>query len=287
MKTFFKVLILLPLVLISSCRSDDAETDQVTDLASKTYTLNTVDNSGISGTVRFIKNSNFTLSIELRLLGTVNNNYHSGFLYMDNAANDGEDVAITLDVVDGDTGMSTTVFTSLDDDTPISYEELLNFDGYIEVKSNDVNLNTPVANVDIGQNELTTNQVTYNLEERNLNNASGIVTFKERLNGEALAIFSLTGTPASGEHPAFIRSGNMAAAPGATLFTFNNIKGITVVNETSGLNETRGVSQTNVAELDNGTAFMYSDVIAVDGYIDVELSTTNTLLIAQGNIGNN
>ncbi|WP_055436590.1 hypothetical protein [Lacinutrix algicola] len=287
MKTFFKVLILMPLVLISSCRSDDAETDQVTDLASKTYTLNTVDNSGISGTVRFIKNSNFTLSIELRLLGTVNNNYHSGFLYMDNAANNGEDVAITLDVVDGDTGMSTTVFTSLDDDTPISYEELLNFDGYVEVKSNDVNLNTPVANVDIGQNELTTNQVTYNLEERNLNNASGIVTFKERLNGEALAVFSLTGTPASGEHPAFIRSGNMATASGATIFTFNNIKGITVVNETSGLNETRGVSQTNVAELDNGTAFMYSDVIAVDGYIDVELSTTNTLLIAQGNIGSN
>lgn len=275
MKTLFKFLILLPLVLISSCRSDDAETDQVLELASKSYVLTMVDNSGISGTARIIRNSNFTLSIELNLNGTSNNDFHSAFLYMDNVANNGEEVALTLDTVVGETGRSVTVFTTLDDGTPISYDALLNFDGHIEVKSNDVNLNTPVANADIGQNELTANQITYTLEERDLTDCFGDITFKERKNGEALAVFNLTGTPSGGEHPAFIRSGDMATASGVNIFTFNLINGTT------------GSSDTNVEELNDGTPFLYNDVLTVDGYIDVELSTSNTLLISQGNIGAN
>ena len=275
MKTFFKILLVLPLVLLSSCRSDDAETDTVTELETKSYILTAEENSGISGTVRFIKNSNFTLSIELNLVGTEDNDYHSAFLYMDNAANNGEDIALTLDITDGETGVSNTVFTKLDDDTPISYEELLDFDGHIEVKSNDNTLNTPVANADIGENELTSVQVTYTLDERELTDASGEIIFKKRKNGEALAVFSLIGTPSSGLHPAFIRSGNMVGASGTNIFTFNAINGTT------------GASHTNVEMLDDGTSFMYDDVITVNGYIDVELSATNTLLIAQGNIGSN
>ncbi|AUC81044.1 CHRD domain-containing protein [Lacinutrix sp. Bg11-31] len=274
MKTFFKVFVLLPLVLLSSCRSDDAETDQVTDLESKTYILNPVGNSEISGSVRFIKNSNFTLSIELNMIGTIDNDYHSAFLYMDNAANDGEVIALTLDTVVGETGMSTTVFTKLDDDTPISYEELLNFDGYIEIKSNDVNLNTPKANGDIGQNELTSDQVTYDLEERDLTDASGTITFKKRLNGEALAIFNLEGTPASGMLPAHIHA-NDAATGGPILFTFKMVNGTT------------GSSHTNIEMLDDGTPFVYNDVLTVNGYVNVHFENDLSLLIAQGNIGSN
>ncbi|WP_055448492.1 CHRD domain-containing protein [Lacinutrix mariniflava] len=274
MKTLFKVLILLPLVFLSSCRSDDAETDQVTDLESKTYVLTSVEDSGISGTVRFIKNSNFTLSIELNVSGTINNNFHSAFLYRDNAANGGEVVALTLDTVVGETGMSTTVFTKLDDDTTISYEDLLTFDGYIEVKSNDNTLNNPVANADIGENELTGSQVTYTLEERDLTNAFGDITFKERINGEALAVFNLEGTPAGGMLPAHIHE-NDAVTGGPIIFTFKMVNGTT------------GSSETNVEMLDDGTSFVYNDVLTVNGYINVHFESDLSLLIAQGNIGSN
>ena len=274
MKTLFKVLILLPLVLITSCRSDNADTDQVTELESKSYILSTVDNSGISGSVRFVKNSNFTLGIELNLLGTVQGNFHSVFLYMDNAANDGEVIALTLNVVNGETGESNTAFTKLDDDTPISYQELLDFDGHIEVKSNDNSLNTPVANADIGQNELTSSQVTYDLEERDLTNASGTLTFKERLNGEALAVFDLIGTPSGGMLPAHIHA-NDAATGGPIIFTLNMVNGTT------------GSSETNVEMLDNGTSFMYNDVLTINGYVNVHFESNLALLIAQGNIGSN
>lgn len=275
MKTLFKVLLLLPLILITSCRSDDAETDQVTDLESKTYILTSVDNSGISGSVRFIKNSNFTLSIEINALGTSNNDFHSAFLYYDNAANNGEDIALTLDLVVGETGKSTTVFTALDDDTVISYEELLDFDGHIEIKSNDVNLNTTVANTDIGQNELTSSQVTYDLLEQDVTDAFGSITFKKRLNGEALAVFNLEGTPSSGMHPAHIHA-NDALTGGPIIFTFNMVDGTT------------GSSETNIEMLDDTTSFLYDDVLTVNGYINVHLSASNlATLIAQGNIGSN
>ncbi|WP_452223433.1 CHRD domain-containing protein [Lacinutrix chionoecetis] len=275
MKTIYKLLLIIPLVFITSCNSDDNETDQVTVFQSKTYTLTTVNNSGISGTVRFIENSNFTRSIELNVSGTSAGDFHSAFLYLDNAANDGEDIALTLDAVNGETGTSTTVFTTLDDGTPISYADLINFDGYVEVKSNDTNLNTPVANADIGQNELTTTQVTYTLEERDLTNAFGTITFKERLNGEALAVFNLEGTPASGMLPAHIHAGSVDSAPGAIILTFKTVNGTT------------GSSHTNISELMDGTPFVYDDVLTVDGYVNVHFENDLSLLIAQGNIGIN
>lgn len=274
MKTFFKVLLLIPLVLFTNCRSDDADTDQVTDLESKNYILTAVDNSGISGSVRFIKNSNFTLGIEINVVGTINNDFHSAFLYVDNAANDGGVVALTLETVVGETGMSTTAFTTLDDDTPISYEELLDFDGHIEVKSNDTNLSSAVATADIGQNELTSDQVTYDLEERDLTDASGTITFKKRLNGEALAVFNLIGTPASGMLPAHIHA-NDATTGGPIIFTFKNVNGTT------------GSSETNVEMLNDESAFLYNDVLTVNGYINVHFESDLSLLIAQGNIGSN
>ncbi|WP_290699720.1 CHRD domain-containing protein [Lacinutrix sp.] len=278
MKTFLKVLLVLPLILLSSCRSDDAETDRVTDLESKTYVLSTVNNSDISGTVRLIKNSNFTLSIELIVEGVIDNDLRSAFLFIDNAANDGGVVALTLDPLfgDGTTGTSTTVFTALDDETSISYEELLAFDGHIQVRSNDADIDNSEAHAvaDIGQNELTNSQVTYTLEERDLINASGSITFKKRLNGEALAVIDLEGTPSSGMLPAHIHA-NDAAIGGPIIFTFNMVNGTT------------GSSQTNVETLDDNTSFLYDDVLTVNGYVNVHFENNLSLLIAQGNIGSN
>jgi len=278
MKNFLKVLLVLPLILLSSCKSEDPETDKIVELESKTYILSTVNNSGISGSARFNKNSNFTLSIELNVSGITNNDLRSAFLFLDNAANDGGVVALTLDPVfgEGTTGTSTTVFTALDDNTPISYEELLNFDGHIEVRSNDANINLSSADAvaDIGQNELTSSQVTYELEERDLADALGTVTFKKRLNGEALAVFDLEGTPSGKILPAHIHA-NDAVTGGPIIFTFNSVNGTT------------GFSETNIETLDNNTAFLYDDVLTVNGYVNVHFENNLSLLIAQGNIGIN
>jgi hypothetical protein len=54
--------------------------------------------------------------------------------------------------VDGASGMSMTNIMMLDDDTPITYEELLTFDGYINVHLSMQELATIVAQGNIGSN---------------------------------------------------------------------------------------------------------------------------------------
>lgn len=150
---------------------------------------------------------------------------------------------------------------------------MLDYDGYFVIHQSETD-NTIVAQSDIGQNELTTNTITYPLNEVDLTDASGSITFTERVNGEALAVIALTGNPAGGAHPAHIHAGSVATSPGGILFSFTSV--------------TSGTSSTNVDMLDDGTPFGYSDVLAVSGYVNVHLSTNNLgYLIAQGNIGAN
>ncbi|MCQ6468237.1 hypothetical protein NPN14_23720, partial [Vibrio parahaemolyticus] len=79
---------------------------------------------------------------------------HPAHIHLNTAA-EGGDIALTLNAVDGTTGKSTTVLKALDNGTKITYQELLNFDGYINVHLSTSSLATLVAQGDIGQNELT------------------------------------------------------------------------------------------------------------------------------------
>ena len=63
------------------------------------------------------------------------------------------------------------------------------------------------------------------------------------MNGEALAVIQLDGTPDGGMHPAHIHQGSVATAPGDIIFTFNQINGTT------------GMSKTNVSMLDDDDEF--------------------------------
>jgi hypothetical protein len=122
---------------------------------------------------------------------------------------------------------------------------------------------------------LTGESKSYELEERAVAGISGSVLFEERLNGEALATISLEGTPDGGEHPAHIHM-NTAVEGGGILYTFNPVNGTT------------GMSQSNVANLDDDTEFSYADVLDVDGYVNVHLSAGDLgTIVAQGDIGQN
>jgi plastocyanin len=95
------------------------------------------------------------------------------------------------------------------------------------------------------------------------------------VSGEALAVIMLSNTLEGGVHPAHIHA-NSAAEGGGILFSFNPINGTT------------GISKTNVAALNDGSAFTYADIEPVDGYINVHLSAEELgTLVAQGDIGQN
>ncbi|PQV47357.1 hypothetical protein CLV33_107141 [Jejuia pallidilutea] len=270
-KTILSIL-LLPILFLCSCDNDD---DVVFIGATQTIQLNSVADPNISGTAKFIENEDGSTTVELQLTGTPSGGMHPAHIHFNTAA-EGGGIAVTLGTVNGDTGFSTATFSELDNDTNVTFEDMLVFDGYINVHLSDSELTTIVAQGDIGQNVLTGASTVYSLNELDVTGISGTATFYERANGEALAVLDIANTPVDGMHPAHIHMGSVATAPGDILFTFDPVDGNT------------GMSMTNVSELDDETPFGYSDVLTVDGYINVHLSAADlATIVAQGDIGIN
>jgi hypothetical protein len=271
-KKLFYLLIAIPFLLLS-CSKDDAVPEPMV-VNSKVYDLGTVGSSGASGTATFTENSDATLSIELQLTNTTAGTMHPAHIHINTAA-EGGTIALTLNPVDGATGKSTTTFKTLDDGTTITFQGLLDFDGYINVHLSATNLATLIAQGDIGQNALTGVSKVYPLGSVAVPNISGTATFFKRVNGEALSIVKLNNTPAGGMHPGHIHA-NTAAQGGGIVFTFNPVNGDT------------GISTTNISNLDNGNTFGYDQLITYNGYVNFHLSATNlATLVAQGDIGQN
>ncbi|GAA4322335.1 hypothetical protein GCM10023115_50360 [Pontixanthobacter gangjinensis] len=239
----------------------------------ESFDLTSVSDPSISGTATFMQNEDNSTTVEISLEGTTSG-MHPAHIHFNTAA-EGGDIALSFNPIDGATGMSTTTFSALDDGTPITYEEAVNFDGYINVHLSADDLGTLVAQGDIGENDLTGDMKSYELATKDVEGIMGTVLFQERENGEALATIMLENTPDDGMHPAHIHM-NTAAEGGDIAFTFTPVNGNT------------GMSMTNVASLDDGTMFGYAEVLDYDGYVNVHLSAEALgTLVAQGDIGQN
>ena len=109
------------------------------------------------------------------LEGTTDGEVHPAYILSNTAAGSGSEIAITLDSIDGTTGMSSTSVSQFDDGTEVSYEQLTEYDGFISVVASPVN-STVVALGDIGQNALTGDQETYEIEAVDGSGVTGTVT---------------------------------------------------------------------------------------------------------------
>ncbi|TYB77212.1 CHRD domain-containing protein [Bizionia myxarmorum] len=266
--------IICSFLIMTNCSSDDNITRLETSLISTTYTLNPVTDPSVIGDARIIKNEDASITVNIKLSGTLPGQSNPASLRLNTAAEGGV-TAISLTAINGTTGRSTTTFTTFDNGTYVTYEDLLSFDGYIDVRLDSSNPATLLAQGDIGQNELIGNSKTYSLNTRDVDGISGSVKFEERKNGEALARIELTNTIPGTLHPAHIHI-NTALQSGAIALTFNEIDGDT------------GISRTNISVLDDGTSFLYADVMDFDGYVNVHLSSTDLgTIIAQGDLGIN
>ncbi|WP_431136718.1 CHRD domain-containing protein [Psychroserpens mesophilus] len=278
MKTLFKLLLFIPVAFLTSCSNDD-DTVLVDNPFgdTKIYQLASVADPSISGTATFTENTNGSTTVELQLSGTPSGGMHPAHIHFNTAAETGA-IAITLETVNGDTGYSSTNVTALNEDQGgalITYDELLGFDGYINVHLSADDLGTLVAQGDIGQNELTGTSIVYDLATADVPGINGTATFSERVNGEALATIALDGTFDTDTHPGHIHM-NTATETGAIAFTFNPVDGAT------------GMSKTNVSALDDNTSFGYTNILDYDGYINIHLSADDLdVLVAQGDIGQN
>jgi hypothetical protein len=278
MKQFFKtltvsILVAASLFYFAGCDDDDDSGPKLTG-DSKTYALSAVSNPAIAGSVTFANRDDNSTLITIELNGTTSGGSHPAHIHMNSAA-EGGSIILDLTSVDGASGRSETVVTSLNDGTPITYEELTNIDGYVNVHTSASDLGTLIAQGDVGENELTGESELYTLNSVSNPAVSGTATFSERVNGETLVVIDLDGTTAGVTSPAHIHL-NTAAQGGGIAIDLTSVNGAT------------GISKTNVSQQNDGTAITYDQLLEFNGYLNVHESTANlATLIAQGDIGQN
>ena len=274
MKTFLQKLLMASMVLsvliyFPGCDDDDDDPQPQLTGDSKTFTLSSVANPAVSGTVTFAERDDDKVLITIDLNGTQAGNAHPAHIHANSAA-EGGGIILDLTSVDGASGMSETVVDALNDGTAVSYDDLLALDGYVNVHTSASDLATLIAQGDIGQNELTGDSEQYVLSPVSDPAVSGTATFSKRVNGETLVAVDLTGMPA-GDYPSHIHA-NSAAETGGITINLSNVNGTT------------GRARTNVTQLNDGTAITYDQLLQYNGYLNVH---TGADLLAQGDIGGN
>ena len=274
MKKFY--FLALSLFIAASCSNDDDSLEVIPGESTgntMTYDLSAVSDPDVSGSVLFVEKEDGSTDVSIVLSSTTQGS-HPAHIHLNTAA-EGGDIAIDLEPVDGASRRSLTNITQTNDGTPVSYDDLLNFDGYINVHASADDLGTLLAQGDIGQNDLTGTTKSYDLVTKDVDGISGTATFSERLNGEALLEVILDGTPDGGMHPGHIHN-NSAAESGGIALTLTTLDGTT------------GMSKTNISALNDGTQIGYAGILDFDGYINFHLSADDlATLVAQGDIGGN
>jgi hypothetical protein len=153
--TLYSLALVSVLAVFSSCSKDESMSTPTGSesgmrVEETTYELHSVVDSTIYGTATFKKVGNKT-KVTIELEGTPEDGMHPAHIHY-NSAEVGGGIAVSLNMVDGESGKSVTIVDKLDDGTPISYEELLMFNGYINVHLSMEQLNVIVAQGNIGSN---------------------------------------------------------------------------------------------------------------------------------------
>ena len=140
------------MVILSGCEKE--ETSE-TDFTGKSIVYQLVSGSeyDISGTATFKEKNDGSTLIVIKLNGTSGDSFHPVHLHYGTVEQEGE-MAAMLYPLNGSTGESKTDLKMLADNSPITYAELLTFDGSIRVHLDDgANKDIILAYNNIGKNQ--------------------------------------------------------------------------------------------------------------------------------------
>lgn len=144
-------LAIVSLLAVTSCDDYDDDDNAQPAVTEKTYTLNPLSDSGVSGTVMFRKQDDQTTMIIVQLSGTQSGNSHPAHIHSGSAGSGGP-IVLDFNPVDGATGRSETSVTALNDGNAITYEELIAFNGHVNVHLSAAQLQVMIAQGNIGSN---------------------------------------------------------------------------------------------------------------------------------------
>lgn len=127
-----RILLCLLFILSLQACSDDNETSHYTG-KEQIYALIQASDFPISGTVTVLERRDGHAEIHINLTGTEGDISHPAHLHYGDISTPNAEMAAQLTPVYGKTGESITILEMLNDETPITYDELINFEGHIKV----------------------------------------------------------------------------------------------------------------------------------------------------------
>ncbi|MEX1239208.1 MAG: CHRD domain-containing protein, partial [Cyclobacteriaceae bacterium] len=234
----------------------DDESDPAPQLTgdSHSYPLASVSDPAISGNVTFAQRDDDKVLVTIQLTGTQATASHPAHIHANSAAAGGG-IVLDLSPVSGADGKSETVVDALNDGTPMTYEGLLDFNGFVNVHASESDLATLIAQGDIGGNELTGDTKVYTPSPVADPAIAGTLTIAKRKRGTSLVTVALTGTPAGSYNSHF--HSNAVAKGGPITINLKPVDGTT------------GMAITSVDTLNNGNAITYDELLNYNGHFNV------------------
>ena len=235
------------------------------------YEITSISDDRIDGQMIIRERNDGSTQLELSLNGVRSDHVHPAYIHF-NTALEGGGIAMTLIPVDGNSSTSVTEITKLDSGVPISYDELVAFDGHINIQLDDDH-GTVVAQADIGENALTGRFQQFPLDEVTIAGADGLLTIHERESGYSLLEVVLEASVAGRQHPTTLNFGSMENEGGIAV-TLNPIDG------------DNGIGKTHLEELDGDLLAPYEALINFQGFIRVHLGPDGEMdtVVSEGNI---
>ena len=263
-------LILLALYAVSMLTACNEELPDVSG-KNRIYELSSITDDRIDGQVTIRERNDGTTQLELSLNGIRPEAVHPAYIHF-NTALEGGGIAITLTPVDGNSSSSVTEISKLDNGSPITYDELVSFDGHLNVQM-DGNQGTVVTQGDIGENALTGRFQQFQLDAVDVMGADGLLTINERESGFSLLEVSLNSAVAGRQHPTTLNFGSFESEGGIAV-TLNPVDG------------DNGIGLTHLEELDGDLLAPYEALVNFQGFLRVHLGpdTEMDTIVSEGNI---
>lgn len=130
--------------------------------------------------------------------------------------------------------------------------------------------------IDNAKSEFTGNESTYALAAGSQHNITGVVTFREKLDGSTLITVALDGTSGNLQHPVHLHLGNISQDDADIAALLSPVTGST------------GKSETIITQLADESKIAYAQLIGLDACIKVHLAASGPdkdIILAGGNIG--
>jgi hypothetical protein len=262
---------ILAFLLVTAACSDTSTGPDPNGLTgeSVSYELTSTGDSGVNGTVTFAERVDGFTQITVDLSEVPEEEEFPVNIYANTSLRGGE-LLIELGPV-GESGESITIISADTDGQTVSYDDLVSINGHVNVHPEEEDTETILAQADVGENGLTGESLSFNLDEENSSGVSGTIEFLERNSGQMLAVIELSGTDPAQTHLARLYSAN-DEENGEAIFTFSDIEGET------------GISKTDVYELEDETAFGFDDLEEFEGAVHIYTGEDDATLLAAAQI---